>query len=146
MKVSTKGRYGLRVMMELAGAYGRGPLLVGTIAERQAISGKYIHVLMGGLRSAGLVRAARGRNGGYALAKDPGEISALEVVTALEGRFAPAGCVGDASACARSGRCAARDLWCAVAGAIDGVLGGVTLAQLAARQRALRSEPASYCI
>ena len=88
MKVSTKGRYGLRIMMELALQQGNGPVLVSTIAENQSLPGKYIHVLVGGLKAAGLVRAVRGPNGGLVLARDAARITPLDVVTALEGRLA----------------------------------------------------------
>ena len=137
MKMSTKGRYGLRVMMELADHYGRGPVPVQTIARKQDISGKYIHILAIGLRSAGLLRTVRGPSGGYELTRSPSSITALEVVSALEGRTAPVECVASASACRRSGRCAVRDVWCDVASAIDRVLSGLTLEQLSARQRSL---------
>lgn len=146
MKMSTKGRYGIRVMMELAGHYGLGPTSVAAIARSQGISGKYIHLLVMGLRSAGLVRTVRGPGGGYELAKAPSSITALDVVSALEGRSVPVECVADASSCPRAGRCAARDVWCEVASAVDGVLSGLTLEQLAARQRAKVEEPVSYCI
>ena len=146
MRISTKGRYGLRIMMELAKSYGKGLILVDEIARNQDISGKYIHVLVGGLRSAGLVRTARGRSGGYALARKPSAITVLDVVAALEGRSAPTECVTDASVCPRSDECAARDVWCAVATAIDGVLAGLTLEQLASRQRAKQGEPLTYSI
>lgn len=144
--MSTKGRYGLRVMMELARHHAKGPLPVEAIARNQGISGKYIHVLTAGLRSAGLVRAVRGPSGGYELARDPRAITALDVVWAMEGPNAPAECVVDASACARSGHCAARDVWCDVAAAVDGVLAGVTIEQLAARQNSKREGPLNYCI
>ncbi|MDY0003243.1 MAG: RrF2 family transcriptional regulator [Polyangia bacterium] len=146
MKVSTRGRYGLRVMMELAGNYGKGPMPVVAIAKNQDISGKYIHVIVMGLRSAGLVRTLRGPSGGYELARAPAEITALDVVAALEGRNAPVECVADEGSCPRTGRCAARDVWCDVASAIDGVLSALTLEQLAARQRAKAEEQPSYCI
>jgi len=146
MKMSTKGRYGLRVMMELASHFGRGPMPVDAIARNQDISGKYIHQLVMGLRSAGLVRAVRGPCGGYELAKNPSSITALDVISALEGRSTPVECVADASACPRAGRCAARDVWCDVASAVDGVLSGLTLAQLSTRQHAKTDEPPSYCI
>jgi Rrf2 family cysteine metabolism transcriptional repressor len=146
MRMSTRGRYGLRVMLELASNYGHGPIPVDAISKRQGISGKYIHILVTGLRSAGLVRTVRGPNGGYELARKPSSITALDVVSALEGRSAPVECVVDASACPRSGRCAARDVWCDVAAAVDGVLSGLTLEQLSDRQRAKQAEPLSYCI
>ena len=146
MKMSTKGRYGLRVMMELADHYGRGPMPVDAIARNQEISGKYIHLLAIGLRSAGLVRTVRGPSGGYELTKNPSSVTALDVVAALEGRSGPVECVADASSCPRADRCAVRDVWCDVASAVDGVLSGLTLEQLAARQRAKAEELPSYCI
>jgi len=146
MRMSTKGRYGLRVMMELAGNYGNGPMLVDVIAKNQGISSKYIHLLAASLRSAGLVRAVRGPSGGYELAKSPSSITAHDVVTALEGRSAPAECVVDASSCRRAGHCAARDVWCDVASAVDGVLSGLTLAELSARQRSKQEGALSFCI
>jgi Rrf2 family cysteine metabolism transcriptional repressor len=146
MRVSTRGRYGLRVMMELAGNHGRGPMLAEAVAKNQGISAKYIHVLVAGLRSAGLVRTVRGPSGGYELARKPDRITALDVVSALEGRSAPVECVADASSCPRADRCAARDVWCDVASAVDGVLAGLTLEELAARQRAKRVEPVTYDI
>ena len=135
MKMSTKGRYGLRLMMELASRYGHGPVLAETIASTQGISGKYIHILAGGLRVAGLLRTVRGPNGGYVLTRKPSDITALDVISALEGRCVPADCVLMASCCTRATYCAARDVWCEVASAVDGVLSGVTLDHLVARQR-----------
>jgi Rrf2 family protein len=146
MKMSTKGRYGLRVMMELALNCGQGPMAVDTIAKNQGISGKYIHVLVMGLRSAGLVRTVRGPKGGYELAKRASSITALDVIAALEGSSAPVECVVDYSSCSRAGRCATRDLWCDVASAVDQVLSGLTIEQLSARQRAKCEEPPNYSI
>lgn len=131
MKMSTKGRYGLRVMMELALRYGSGPILVSVLADNQGISANYIHVLMGGLKSAGLVRSLRGPNGGYELARDPSAITALEIVTALEGDTAPADCVSNPGCCERSEQCVTRDLWSRIASATDEILHSQTLAQLA---------------
>ena len=135
MKMSTRGRYGLRVMIELAANHGKGPVLVETIAKNQGISGKYIHALVPGLRAAGFVRTVRGPSGGYELARQPSKVSALEVVAALEGNLAPVDCVTDTGRCARVPRCAARDVWCEVAAAIDLVLSSYTLDRLAALER-----------
>lgn len=146
MKMSTRGRYGLRVMMELASHFGKGPELVQTIARNQSISGKYIHVLTTALKSSGLVRTVRGPNGGYELTRSPTRITALDVVLALEGRTSPVECVADTSTCNRSDRCAARDVWCEVASAVDAVLAGITLEQLAMKQRARQEEPPMYYI
>jgi len=146
MKVSTKGRYGLRVMMELAERYRQGPIPVESIARNQAISGKYIHIIVMDLRSAGLVRTVRGPRGGYELARNPSSITVQEVITALEGRTDPVDCVTNSAHCSRASRCAARDVWCGVAAAIDGVLSGITLGQLSAMQSAKAEEPTNYCI
>jgi len=136
MKMSTKGRYGLRVMAELASRYGRGPTPVDVISRTQGISGKYIHLLVMVLRSAGLVRSVRGPGGGYELARKPSAITALDVISALEGSSAPAECVDDASHCPRASRCATRDVWRDVSSAVDGVLASLTLEKLAEKQRA----------
>ena len=80
MKLTTKGRYGLRVMLELALNEGQGPVLVDKIARNQDISGHYIHVLVTALRKARLVSAVRGPNGGYELIKDPRHISIMEII------------------------------------------------------------------
>jgi Rrf2 family protein len=146
MKMSTKGRYGLRIMMELASRYGRGPVLVADIANGQKISGKYIHVLITNLKTSGLVRAVRGPNGGYELARDPSRITVLEVISALEGRSAPVECVVDTSSCPRADHCAVRDIWCDVASAIDGVLASRTLKQLASSERAKQDKAINYNI
>lgn len=146
MKMSTKGRYGLRVMIELAARHGQGPVGVDTIAKSQGISGKYIHILMGNLRTAGLARAVRGPGGGYELAKPPSSLTALDVVQALEGKSAPVDCVMDAGHCRRAERCPSRQVWCEVGAAVDRVLSRFTLARLAARHRVKARGPADFCI
>lgn len=146
MKISTKGRYGLRVMIELAAHYGHGPLAVVAISKRQDISSNYIHNLVSTLRSAGLVRTMRGPNGGHELAKTPAAITAYDVILALEGNNAPVGCVNDASCCSRSSRCAAHDLWRDVATAVDKVLSELTLETLAISQSEKQGEFINYQI
>jgi Rrf2 family protein len=136
MKVSTKGRYGLRVMMELASCFGQGPVQAGTIADKQDISGNYIHILLGGLKAAQLVRAVRGASGGYELTRDPRKITVLDVVQALEGHGWPVACVDHGEGCPRSKTCAARDVWGELADAMEKVLSGISLEQLVKRQRA----------
>ena len=135
MKMSTKGRYGLRVMTELAKRFGSGPVLVDSIAKNQDISTNYIHVLVTTLKSAGLVRSVRGPNGGYELTRDPATVSALDVVRALEGPCTPVDCVADAKVCPRASTCVTRDVWTEVGAAVEGVLGRFTLAALVERQR-----------
>jgi Rrf2 family protein len=146
MRMSTRGRYGLRAMIQLAAHHGCGPLMVETIAERQGISGKYIHALMAALKAAGLVRAVRGPGGGYLLTRPPQAVTALDVVRALEGACAASECVEDPSACKRAGRCVARDLWGRVSAAVDAVLAEATLDRLAAEQDARSREPPMFHI
>jgi Rrf2 family transcriptional regulator, cysteine metabolism repressor len=137
MKISTKGRYGLRIMLELALQHGTGPVQVATVARNQELPGKYIHVLVGGLKSAGLVQAVRGPSGGLTLARDPSAITVLDVVTALEGPLSAVECTLDAGAsCGRAPGCVARDVWCELAQAMEDVLRRHTLADLASKHRA----------
>jgi Rrf2 family protein len=146
MMVSTKGRYGLRVMMELTIRYGQGPVLAETIAREQAISAKYIHNICSVLKNNGLIRVSRGRSGGYELGREPETITALEVVCVLEGSVDPLECLKVAERCPRSSHCAARELWAEVADAVKKVLGGKTIRQLADRQKALIDEDLMFFI
>ena len=138
MKLSTKGRYGLRIMVELATRFGKGPIVVDIIAESQGLSAKYIHVLMGGLRNAGLINTIRGPRGGYELAKAPQEISALDVVVALEGSITPVGCVGMDHVCEFERGCVTRQVWEEMGHAIEETLRRYTLQTLAIKQLKLR--------
>lgn len=144
MKMSTKGRYGIRLMLELAIHYGRGPASAELISKNQRISEKYIHVLITNLRNAGLVNAARGPNGGYALARQPSSITALDIITALEGRCEPVPCTLNANACEASEHCVARDLWKNVASAVDKTLTEFSLARLVAMHSQKQQATISY--
>lgn len=133
MKFSTRARYGMRAMLDLA-VNGEGELvLLKEIAERQGISKRYLEHMMTLLRNKGLVVAERGARGGYRLARRPEEIRLDEIFTALEGEIAPVECVRDASICDRAGGCVVRDLWCDMTRAMKGVLAGETLADLRRR-------------
>ena len=130
MKLSTRTRYGIRAVIELAQHEGDRPLQLKTIAERQDISIKYLEQLMGALRSAGFIRSVRGAKGGYVLARPPGQITLYEVFRCLEGPVTTTECVEDASSCDRSADCAARRVWTQLEEAIRKVLTGITLAEL----------------
>jgi len=134
-------------MIELTIQQGRGPILVQELADAQALPPKYLHVLLGTLRAAGLVRATRGPNGGYELGRDGASITALSVVEALEGRMALTGC-GDeegGACCTRGQVCAAKELWDRASDALTTVLASETLAQLAERELQLRAQdPADH--
>ena len=144
MMVSTKGRYGLRLMIELASRFGQGPVLVGTIAENQGISASYIHILLARLKAAGLVRAFRGPTGGYELTREPTKIAVLDIVHALEGNSWPVACVAKQEWCARSGMCAAQDVWRELAVAMQKVLSDNTLEQLVIRQNRKTKDAATF--
>lgn len=130
MKMSTKGRYGLRIMLELALNYGRKAVIADTIAQNQQISANYIHLLVKTLRDAGLIIAARGPNGGYLLARPPAEINVLQIVDALEGKIRVVDCTADGANCARTLECVAREVWEKLNLAVEDTLKGITLDQL----------------
>ena len=111
MKISTKGRYGLRILLDLA-LYGQdAPRLMKDIARSQQISEKYISRLILPLNEAGFITSFRGAKGGLKLAKPPKEITLLEIVEAMEGRLAIVDCVFDKDFCPRSGECSACKVW-----------------------------------
>ncbi len=130
MKVSTRVRYGIRAALDLAQAYGKGPLQTRVIARNQDISLKYLEQLMGMLRSAGIVRSVRGAKGGYVLAKSPNQIKLSDVFYAFEGTTATVECVDNKDYCGRVADCLARQVWIEVQKAIVGVLESKTLEQL----------------
>jgi Rrf2 family transcriptional regulator, cysteine metabolism repressor len=111
IRLSTKGRYGTRVMLELALHYGKGPLLLKDIAKNQEVSVGYLEQIMPSLRSVGLVRANRGAHGGYFLSMEPSKIMMKDVINALEGDISLVECVNNPKVCRRSSRCSAKDLW-----------------------------------
>ena len=111
MKFSTRGRYGTRMMLDLALHYDQGPVQIGNIAKRQDISVKYLEQLIIPLKKANLINSVRGPKGGHMLAKHPKEITVGQIVEALEGGLDLTVCVRDASMCERSADCLIRDTW-----------------------------------
>ena len=101
------------------------------IATKEEVSKKYLDAILGDLREVGILEAVRGVRGGYSLARSPDEISAAEVVEALEGTIALVPCVEEASKCTRVSRCPARKVWRMASQAVRGVLSELTLAELA---------------
>ena len=130
MTLSTRTRYGMRAIIELAQHEGKRPLQLKIIAERQDISVKYLEQLMSLLRSAGFVRSVRGSKGGYVLARAADQIKLSEVFRCLEGPVTTAECTDDESFCGRSADCAARKVWVRVEAAIQDVLGSISLSDL----------------
>jgi Rrf2 family transcriptional regulator, cysteine metabolism repressor len=134
MQLSTKARYAVRAMIELAVNYGKGPTLLKEIASRQEISEKYLEQLMGPLRAAGLIYTLRGNKGGYILGKDPREVTVYCVVSVVEGSLAPVPCVDKAEICHRAPFCVSRNVWSDLKEKIIANLESVNLAELAAKQ------------
>lgn len=133
MKLSTKGRYGIKAMVDLATEYESGEKLsIAQLSERQGISCAYLEQLIALLKKAGLVTAARGAQGGYTLARAPESISVGEVLKALEGSTALVECVGtDGTDCENVCSCAARPLWLKLQRRIDDVLDTTTIKDMA---------------
>ena len=140
MKLSTRTRYGMRAIIELAQHEDKRPLQLKTIAERQDISVKYLEQLMSMLRSAGFVRSVRGSKGGYTLGRPADQITLSEIFRCLEGAVTTAECVDEESYCARSADCAARDVWVRVEKAIQDVLGSIRLSDLVRKSKNGRAE------
>ena len=147
MKLSTRGRYGTRALLELALHQGEGPILLRDIAQKQQISLRYLEHLITPLISAGIVRSIRGARGGVSLAKPPEEIKLIEVIELLEGSIAPVECVNNPEICNRSELCVTRDVWGELKKAINRVLEYTTLQDLVERQKRKElSEGAMYHI
>ena len=134
MRLSTKGRYGARLMLELALNYGNGPVLLKDIARRQEISEGYLEHLLPPLKAAGLVNSTRGAHGGYMLAKAPSEITLREVVQVLEGSLSPVECVDTPSVCQRVRSCVTRDIWKELGEKISHTLESITLKDMVEMQ------------
>ena len=139
MKLSTRTRYGMRAILELAENDGGSPLQIKIIAQRQDISIKYLEQLMAILKSAGFIRSIRGAKGGYALAKPPSQIKLSDVFNALEGTVTTAKCVENKNYCARAADCVTRQVWTEVQWAIINVLQSITLQDLVDRTKNKRT-------
>ena len=131
---STKGEYGVRLMVQLGRHFGTGPASLAEIAAEEDLPRAYLEQLVMSLRDAGLVVSTRGAHGGYELARQPETIRMGEILRALEGPIAPMICATDepehATNCDRSARCTVNLLWVRVRDAITGALDGMTLAEL----------------
>ena len=131
MLISTRGRYALRILLELA-QYDQGPYMpLPLIAEKQGISEKYLESIVAPLAKGGLIEGARGKGGGYRLRRPLKDYSAGEILRLTEGSLAPVSCLeGDANACPRAGQCHTLPMWTKLEGLINSYLDSVTLADL----------------
>ena len=131
MKISTKGRYALRIMIDLAEHDDGSYIRLKEISERQAITLKYLEQIMPLLTKTGYVRSYRGNNGGYQLARKPEEYTVGEILRTTEGSLAPIPCIEDnPNRCPRSERCATLSFWEGMWNVINEYVDSVTLADL----------------
>jgi len=134
MKLSTKGRYGMRLMIDIASHYDGRPILLKDIAKRQDVSEKYLWHLIDSLKIAGLVNSTRGARGGYSLARQPSQISLNDIVLATEGNLSIVGCVDDPSLCKRSDTCVSSEIWKEISDKISETLSNMSLQQMVEKQ------------
>jgi Rrf2 family cysteine metabolism transcriptional repressor len=135
MRLSTRGRYGTRAMLDVALHADEGLVHLTDIAERQEISKKYLEHLTARLETLGLLRAVRGTGGGVGLAKPACEITIFDILNALEGSLTPVECIERPEVCPRCVSCGARRLWAELAEITTGFLASVSLEELCERQR-----------
>lgn len=131
MKISTKGRYALRLMLDLA-VYNTGePVSLKDVAKRQEISEKYLEQIISVLNKAGFVRSIRGAQGGYLLTKEPSEYTVGSILRLTEGDLAPVSCVGSGQyVCDRKDCCVTIRVWEKLNAAVNDVVDNITLADM----------------
>lgn len=130
MKISTRGRYGLRAMLGLARGGTDAPVLMESLARQEELSIKYLHALLTRLKAARLVRSVRGAGGGFVLARPPARITLKEILRALEGSLSLVPCVADRRACRKTSRCTARGVWRELSDRIEDMLTHISLQDL----------------
>lgn len=133
MKISTKGRYALRLMLDLAIHSEGSAVPLRDVAQRQEISDKYLEQIVTQLSRAGLVRSVRGAGGGYLLTRTPEGYTVGEILRVLEGSLAPVSCADGVGCCERADRCVTVEVWREIQAAVDGVVDHLTLADLVRR-------------
>jgi Rrf2 family protein len=127
MKLSTKGRYAARAMLDIALNQKGGPVAVREIAKRQRISERYLENILTVLAKEGLVISTRGKSGGFSLSRDPQNINLKDIITAVEGSLAPVDCVEDANNCDMVSVCVTYEIWCKLEKALMDILSSTTL-------------------
>ncbi len=137
MKLSTKGKYGVRAVFEIARHYGKGPITIKEIADRQGISFSYLEQILHKLGKSGLIDSVRGPSGGYLLARKPAELTIGDIVRALEGPIALSHCLepGDSGDCNHTDDCVARMVWARVGAKIEEALDSISFHDLLSQQQ-----------
>ena len=132
MKISTRGRYALRLMLDLALCPAETPVCLRDIARRQEISEKYLEQIISILNKAGFVQSIRGAQGGYLLKKEPSEYTVGEILRLTEGDLSLVDCVGEETGgCGRKPECVTARIWERISEAVNQVVDGITLADMA---------------
>jgi len=144
MKLSMKGDYGIRALVDLAEHYGEGPVQSRDIAQRQYIPEPYLDQLLTVLRKAGLIHSRRGPQGGHILAREPSEVNLGEVIASLEGSISAIGCLDGTFDCSLSGRCGQQEIWEIVTESSKKVLEATSITNLLERQRARQQRQMYY--
>lgn len=140
MKLSTKGRYGLRALIDLALYSENETVSIQSIARRQNISDSYLEQLMRKLRSAGLIVSVRGAQGGYKLARPANEISVGDVLRALEGSLEAVTCGGEDNSCQGADLCVTKFVWERINSSIRDTIDSIKLSQLVEESRLMREK------
>jgi Rrf2 family protein len=135
IRISTKGRYGTRFMLELAIQYGNGPLLLKEIARRQDLSEGYLQHIVDALKGAGLVLSSRVGHGGYSLARPPESITLRDILSILEGSIDLVECIDNPEVCDRATNCVVRDVWRDVSDGFSQSLENVSLKDMVTMKR-----------
>lgn len=145
LKISTKGRYGLRALIDLAQYSEIEPVSINSIAVRQGISERYLEQLMTLMKKAGLVKSIRGAGGGYVLAKDVGEISVGDVLRALEGNLETVECTAfsQEDSCEAAGGCVTKYVWQRINESINRTVDEINLKQLVDESKSVKKRPSS---
>ena len=147
MRLSTRVRYGIRMLVDVAVHQGDAPVALKDVSRRQQVSLNYLRQVMAPLVAAGIMRTERGSLGGVRLAREPGDIKLSLVVRILDGSTAPVECVDAPALCARNSECVTHGVWCRIKTAIDEVLESVTIQDLADQQKlAGQSEAVGACM
>jgi len=139
LRLSTRSRYGTRLMLELALHYKKGTVFLKDIAREEEISEKYLSHLVIPLKANGLISSSRGAHGGYRLAKSPSHITVKDIVQTLEGDLSPVECVKNPSICRRTSGCVTRDVWEKLDERISDTLSSITLKDLVKSQKGIHS-------
>jgi len=139
LRLSTRSRYGTRLMLELALHYKKGTVFLKDIAREEEISEKYLSHLVIPLKANGLISSSRGAHGGYRLAKSPSHITVKDIVQTLEGDLSPVECVKNPSICRRTSGCVTRDVWEKLDKRISDTLSSITLKDLVKSQKGIHS-------